>query len=266
MGNIDRDRVKGAFHRQAASYDQHARVQKRVVADLLGQVRRDAGNPGCILDIGCGTGSLLRGLHHFYPEARFFGIDLAQGMCLTAHNHLPGGAFINADAESLPLTASVFDLVTSTSTYQWLATMDHAFAEVRRVLKPGGLFLFALFGERTLFELKDAHHLAQHREGEVNDITHRFFPLSRVEAALADAGFQTWRAETKLEVELHADVTALLKSLKKIGAGNASPRSSSGLWGRRRMQAMMEIYREKYGRADGIPATYEVIYGMGRNP
>ncbi|WP_243374050.1 methyltransferase domain-containing protein [Geotalea sp. SG265] len=266
MGGIDREKVKGSFHRQAKTYDQYARVQKRVVANLLDQVRKEVGTPGRILDVGCGTGKLLAELHRLHPEAQLFGADLALGMCITAGAHLAAGAFVTADAESLPFIDGAFNLVTSTSTYQWLPALDHAFAEARRVLAPGGIFLFALFGERTLFELKDAHYQALKREGEVEDITHRFFPPSRVEAALAGAGFDQWRVESTLEVELHADVPALLKSLKKIGAGNASPRASAGLYGRKRMLAMMDIYQEKYGTTDGIPATYEVIYGAGRCP
>ncbi|GAB7027885.1 methyltransferase domain-containing protein [Geotalea toluenoxydans] len=266
MGGIDREKVKGSFHRQAATYDQHARVQKRVVANLLDAVRKEAGNPGRILDVGSGTGRLLAELHRLHPEAQIFGADLALGMCITASAHLAAATFVTADAESLPFMDGAFNLVTSTSTYQWLPNLGHAFAEARRVLAPGGTFLFALFGERTLFELKDAHFLALKREGEVEDITHRFFSPARVEEALAGAGFSLCRVESMLEVELHADVTALLKSLKKIGAGNASPRASAGLFGRQRMLAMMDIYREKYGTADGIPATYEVIYGAGRCP
>ncbi len=177
-------------------------------------------------------------------------------MCITASAHLAAATFVTADAESLPFMDGAFNLVTSTSTYQWLPNLGHAFAEARRVLAPGGTFLFALFGERTLFELKDAHFLALKREGEVEDITHRFFSPARVEEALAGAGFSLCRVESMLEVELHADVTALLKSLKKIGAGNASPRASAGLFGRQRMLAMMDIYREKYGTADAfLPPT-----------
>jgi malonyl-CoA O-methyltransferase len=91
------------------------------------------------------------------------------------------------------------------------------------------------------------------------------FPtLLEVQRALQSAGFTDLRVETADEVELHADVPALLRSLKKIGAQNANSSGPSGLAPRRVMQMMMEIYRERYGGGKGnIPATYQVIYGLG---
>lgn len=268
MAGIDRQKVRASFHRQAAAYDDHAVVQKRVVAQLLNHIPQLAPAPERILDVGCGTGMLLAALHHRYPEARLFGADLAGAMCHTARGNLEGSgsSFITADAESLPFADGVFPLVTSTSTYQWLTSLHGAFSEARRVLRPGGIFCFALFGERTLFELRHAFQLALAAEGKPDDITHGFFTAGQVEQTLVGAGFDPCLVESRPEIEYHADVPALLKSLKAIGAGNAAPGSGGGLSGRRRMLTMMEIYRRHYAVARGIPATYEVIYGVGRCP
>ena len=66
------------------------------------------------------------------------------------------------------------------------------------------------------------------------------------------------------EVEHHPDVPAFLRSVKRIGAGNASPVTGRGLSGRRVMETMMRTYAERFGGADGIPATYTVVYGVGK--
>jgi malonyl-CoA O-methyltransferase len=63
---------------------------------------------------------------------------------------------------------------------------------------------------------------------------------------------------------VHDDVPALLRSLKRIGAGNASPITPRGLAGKRIMLDMMQRYKNEYGLGSGIPATYEIIYGLGR--
>lgn len=268
MIGIDRHRVKAAFHRQAGDYDSHAQVQKGVAVRLLEQVRLQPLAPRLVLDVGAGTGRLMAGLQAIYPQARTVGADLAFGMCRTALANLGycGRAqLVTADAESLPFADGVFDLVTSTSTYQWLPSLELAFKEAWRVLAPGGLFCFALFGQRTLFELKDSYRLAlsnASQQGE--DRTHRFFATTDVAAALECAGFSHCRADAELELEYHADVPALLRSLKLIGAGNAAPVAPRGLAGRRVMLEMMDVYRRKYANAEGIPATYEVVYGAGR--
>jgi malonyl-CoA O-methyltransferase len=266
VANIVRQKVRDSFHRQASDYDGHAVVQGRVVERLIGLLQAEDARPARLLDVGAGTGRLLARLRELYPEALAVGADLALGMCRAASANLAGARvqMVNADAERLPFAQGSFDLVISTSTYQWLSTLDVAFAEVKRVLAPGGLFCFALFGESTLFELRDSYKAVLNGGA---DRSHSFFSLPGVLAAMQEAGFSGSRANSELEVEWHPDVSEMLRSLKRIGAGSAAPVEVKGLSGRRVMLDMMEVYRQGYGGKDGaIPASYEVIYGVARKP
>lgn len=260
---IDRDKVRESFHRQATDYDRHAVVQGRVVEKVLGLLQAEHVTPSHLLDIGAGTGRLLARLTDLYPEAEAVGVDLAPGMCETAARNLAGRRvrMVNADAEVLPFESDSFDVVLSTSTYQWLPSLDQAFAEARRVLKPDGMFCFALFGERTLFELRESYRAVLNGGA---DRTHTFLPCSEVRAALERVGFTTPEVSSELEVEMHPDVPALLRSLKKIGAGSTAPASGKGFSERRVMLEMMQSYRARFGGEDGVPATYEVVYGVAR--
>lgn len=268
LNRVDRLRVKGAFHRRAGSYDGHARVQKRVVDRLAGILAAEKGEPSRLLDVGTGTGMLMGRLRELYPRASAWGIDLAFNMCRTAMNGTcPAGAatVINADAESLPLRGGAFDLVVSASVFQWLAAPDAAFAEAYRVTMPGGRFCFAMFGGRTLHELRSSYGEAlSGLSADACDPTHSFLDVEQVADALRGAGFAAPEVFSELEAERHPDVQALLKALKGIGAGNASPERGAGLAGRSVMLRMMEIYRERFGKGGEIPATYEVIYGHCR--
>jgi len=262
VANIDRRKVQGSFHRQAGDYDSHAVVQRRVVERLTGLLQAQELHPTRILDIGAGTGRLLATLHRLYPGALAVGADLAFGMCQTASANLAdaGVSLINADAERLPFASSAFDLVLSSSTFQWLASLDAAFSEVKRVLKPGGVFCFALFGEQTLFELRESYKKVL---GGAADRSHSFLTQAAVLGALQRGGFSDAGVSSELEVEHHRDVPELLRSLKRIGAGTAAPVAARGLSERRVMLDMMELYRKEYGRDGQIPASYEVIYGWG---
>uniref|UniRef100_C6E5C8 Malonyl-[acyl-carrier protein] O-methyltransferase n=1 Tax=Geobacter sp. (strain M21) TaxID=443144 RepID=C6E5C8_GEOSM len=258
---IDRQRVRDSFHRQANDYDCHAVVQCRVVEKVVGMLQAQPLTPARLLDVGAGTGRLLGRVTELYPEASAVGADLAPGMCRAAAENLAGKRveMVNADAESLPFAAGSFDLVLSTSTYQWLSSLDQAFSEASRVLAPGGLFCFALFGERTLFELRDSYRSAL---SGGPDRSHSFFSRPEVEEALERVGFAGVTVTSELEVEMHPDVPELLRSLKRIGAGTTAPVAANGLSERRIMLDMMAAYRREFGREDGIPATYEVIYGV----
>lgn len=262
---IDRRRVKQSFHRQAVEYDDHAAVQKRVVARFLQILGEEGGSPARILDVGAGTGLLAEQLADRHPAALLACVDLAPGMAATARQRLGSRAVVAmADAEHLPFADASFDCVVSTSTFQWLTTLDAAFAEAWRVLSPGGLFACALFGHGTFHELKASYRAALATVGRGDeDRTQRFFTDADVRAALERTGFEVKRLGVEDEVEWHPDVPAFLRSVKRVGAGNASPLRGRGLAERRVMLEMMRVYGERYGGESGIPATYTVIYGVG---
>ncbi len=99
--------------------------------------------PGAILDIGCGTGRLLRKVGRRWPKARLVGVDLAEGMIAQARTAMPKGEFYVASAESLPLPDASVDLVLSTMSFHHWQDQAQGVREVARVLRPGGRFYLA---------------------------------------------------------------------------------------------------------------------------
>lgn len=267
MAVIDKDLVMKSFDFHAQQYDSLAQVQKKVISRLKENMKAVYATPASLLDIGSGTGRLLSDAAEIYPDADLVGIDLAFGMARVASSRMlenNKAAFVCGDAEKLPFQSSSFDLVISTSTYQWVPLLKGAFSEVHRVLKPGSRFIFALFGEKTLFELKESYRKALKASKRTStDPTHRFATPGEVAMALTGSGFINCRVYEEMETETYPDVPELLRSIKGIGAGNASRRESSGLAGKNEILRMMEHYRTDYGTADGVPASYHVLYGSG---
>ncbi len=267
----DRTRIGRGFHRQAGEYDQHAVVQKRVVANLtrLVQSHCDAA-PGSALDIGCGTGAMLAALHGLYPPARLCGLDLAFNMALRSAQRLgPDALLVNGDAESLPFASACFDLVVSASTLQWVQRLDSCFRECQRVLVPGGLFCAAFFGGKTLWELQESYREALAERFSRDDCRggrlQRFRGATDVRQALEGLGFDQVVVATEIEMEYHSDVPALLRSIKGIGATTpARTDTGGGLGWRGLLTAMADTYRSRFQRDGMIPATYEVIYIVAR--
>jgi ubiquinone/menaquinone biosynthesis C-methylase UbiE len=97
----------------------------------------------CIIDVGCGTGRLLRAASSRWPEAQLFGVDPAEQMVSEAKRLNPNAVFKLASAESLPFPDQTADIVlTSLSFHHW-ADQKRGLQEVTRVLRPGGLFCLA---------------------------------------------------------------------------------------------------------------------------
>lgn len=257
---IDGHLVRTHFSAHAGDYDRYAVVQKQVVSDLAARLVASGPLSGLVLDIGTGTGALAAELGGSGSDCNFVLTDLAHGMTRAAAQRLPGTLPCDGDAMKLPFVNEVFTTVASSNVYQWIEDLPAAFREVSRVLCSGGRFAVALFGERTLFELRNAHRQAV----TACDIDHpshvQSFPsAAEVAAALDSAGFTRCDFTNFLKIEWHPDVPTLLRQLKRIGASNAAVDRPRGLASRQVMQKMMTIYEESHRRQHGIPATYEVV-------
>jgi len=99
--------------------------------------------PGTILDVGCGTGRLLRAAGTRWPHASLIGVDAAEGMVKVALNLTPRAAFHVAMAEALPLPDASVDLALSTTSFHHWSDQAAGIREVARVLRPGGRFFLA---------------------------------------------------------------------------------------------------------------------------
>lgn len=145
--NRDVDR----FNRWARTYDRHWMQRflfDRVQETALQLAAQEVPRPAAILDVGCGTGRLLRSAAGRFPGARLVGVDAAIEMVKQAEASLPAGMairFQQATAEELPLPGGEFDLVFSTLTFHHWHEQGRGIAEVARVLAPGGRWLLADF-------------------------------------------------------------------------------------------------------------------------
>jgi ubiquinone/menaquinone biosynthesis C-methylase UbiE len=137
------------FDRWAGSYEdntlqQHLFVPVQQSALQLALQLRP--HPRRILDVGCGTGRLLRQARPCYPTAELVGVDLAGQMVATANaltaTRLAVG-YVHGRAECLPFTNDVFDLIFTTLSLRHWTDLATGIAEIGRVLIPGGVVVLA---------------------------------------------------------------------------------------------------------------------------
>jgi malonyl-CoA O-methyltransferase len=260
MNQVDKRRVREAFSRSATAYDGRATVQRRVRERVLDLVGEAAPHASRALDVGAGTGALLAHLETTRPALSAVAVDLAPGMCRAARAAAPRARVAAADAEALPFRAGAFDLVVSTSTFQWLPRLGPALAEARRVLAPRGTLCVALFGTRTLAELREAWRAAG---PDAPARTHVFLGRDDVARALEEEGFLRACVIEEDLVEWHEDARAVLRALKEVGATSAVP-GRAGLGGRTRTIEMLRRYDDVKVGPEGVPATYHVVYAVAR--
>jgi malonyl-CoA O-methyltransferase len=260
---LDRVKLRASFDRASASYDSASGLQARVAAELLERLAAFDFAPAVVLDLGAGTGRVTRELKRRYRRALVTALDLSPGMLREARRHqLPWRRFerVCADAMRLPLADASVDVVFSSLMLQWCEPLSAALGEVRRVLKPEGFFAFSTFGPDTLNELRTAWASAD-GYNHVN----RFIDMHDVGDALVHAGLM----EPVLDVDRvtvdYADVLALMRDLKAIGAHNVTAGRPRALAGRARLARVAGAY-ESFRRDGRLPATYEIIYGACWGP
>ena len=136
------------FDRWAATYEQS--VMQRlyfgpVHAKMLRLLVRKGPKsmPGCIMDVGCGTGRLLRAASVCWPEAQLLGADPAARMVSEAARLNPKASFRLALAEALPFPDESADIVFSSLSFHHWADQQKGLNEIARVLRPGGFFCLA---------------------------------------------------------------------------------------------------------------------------
>lgn len=124
---------------------------------------------GTILDVGCGTGTLLERLHDRAPQAHLWGIDASAGMLRVARSTLHGIAvdLRHGTANHMPLADGSVDLVTMASVLHYLRRPLVACTEARRVLRPAGI-------------LAIVDYLPHHGRGSVTDGLIRLYDRGHV--------------------------------------------------------------------------------------
>jgi malonyl-CoA O-methyltransferase len=255
----DKRQVAASFSRAAASYDSVAELQRDVGQQLLGRLPSSL-DPQRWMDLGCGTGYFTRALGARFGESAGFALDIAEGML--NHARPRGGAahFIAGDAERLPLQAASCDLVFSSLAVQWCADFASVLSEAHRVLKPGGVFAFTSLCVGTLYELRDSWRQV---DGWVH--VNRFRDFETYQQLCASSGLNVLSLENQPHVLHYLDVRSLTHELKALGAHNLNPGRPGGLTGRARILALVEAY-EQFRQAQGLPATYQVVYAVLEKP
>lgn len=132
----------GRFDNWSEHYDRSP-LQRLLFDSVQSQTLAVAGRIttpiGSVLDLGCGTGRLLKRLAQAYPRASTMGIDPAPGMVRVARRQ--GLEAAVGTAEALPLPDRSFDLVVTTMSFHHWQDQAAGLAEIHRVLTPGGHLL-----------------------------------------------------------------------------------------------------------------------------
>jgi malonyl-CoA O-methyltransferase len=269
---LDKRWLRRRFDRAAPTYEAAAALAHDVTGRMAERLDLLRAVPGRVLDAGSGTGYGARLLRRRYPQCVVTEADFSLAMLRSSTRHTGWlrrglqrmtGAWeprVCADLARLPFADGSFDMVWSNLVLQWLGSPQDAFAELHRVLRPGGVCFFSTLGPDTLKELRAAYSQA---DGYAH--VHRFIDLHDYGDMLVHARFADPVMDMEYLTLTYPGVPALLRELKAAGAGNADPGRRPGLSTKAVVSRLQAAYGG-YAREHRVPATFEVIYGHAWRP
>jgi hypothetical protein len=134
--------------------------------------------------------------------------------------------------------------------------------QLRRLLKPDGLFIAALFGGETLKELRAAFAAAE--DETLGGASPRVAPFADVRVLgglLQRAGFTLPVADVERTVVRYRDLSRLFGDLRALGETNVLASRRSQALSARTLVAVAGEYQSRFGDAEGrLPATFEIVF------
>ena len=178
------------------------------------------------------------------------------------------GLRVQLDEERLPFAEASLNLVVSTLALHWTNDLPGALIQIRRALKPDGLFVGAILGGATLTELRQAMTAAESEiAGGAGPRVSPFADVLDAAGLLQRAGFALPVADVDRVQVTYAHPLGLLRDLRAMGEGNVLADGDRRPLSRRVLGRACEIYAERFARADGrVSATFEIVTMTGWAP
>lgn len=260
---FDRATLRLRRERAAHAWERHDFLKREIaerLVDRLDDVRRTF---PLALDLGSHGDEVATALAGRATVEHLVRADLGRGFAARAR-----GPAVVADEEFLPFAPGRFDLVLSAMDLHWVNDLPGTLIQIARILKPDGLFLGALLGGATLWQLRQALAAAESEiDGGLSPRVSPFADLRDAAGLLQRAGFALPVADSEtIEVEYESALT-LMRDLSAMGESNLVAGRRRGLTGRAVLLRAAELYGERFARPSGrVVASFEVLFLHGWAP
>ncbi len=263
---FDRALHRRRLGRAARSYGGADFLKRRAAEDIVQRLEAIQRQFPLAVDLGARNGAFAQALAASDASAKvgtLIEADLSPAMLRGR-----AGARLVLDEERLPFADAALDLAVSSLALHWTNDLVGALIQLRRALKPDGLFIGAILGGATLTELRQA--LLQAESELAPGVGPRVSPFADAydgAALLQRAGFALPVSDVDRVTVRYAHPLKLLADLRAMGETNVLVERPRAPLTRPILARTFEIYVQKFGQPDGrIPATFEIITLTGWAP
>lgn len=246
------------FDKAADSFDDADFVHGAVRDGLFARLEPLVIDAKTVVDLGCATGAATKPLSKRFRGAHIIAVDLSSRMlqrCASKQGWLSKTTVLQADARDLPFDDHSVDVVFSNLMLPWVDDPAPVAAEVSRVLRKEGLFLFSTLGPDSLLDLRRAW-LAVDDDPHVNS----FLDMHDVGDALVRSGLRDPVLDVDRLTVTYESAEALFRDLTAAGARSALRHRRPGLTGRGRFDAMRNALQDA-ATGGRLQLDLELVFG-----
>jgi NADH dehydrogenase [ubiquinone] 1 alpha subcomplex assembly factor 5 len=259
---FDRDRVRRNRDRSLPRLSEHGFLLDWTadqISDRLRDVTKDF-PVGVLMGL---RGDLAEKLKDTGKIGTLIGMDFAETTVKTA-----SGFRVIGDEEYLPFGNHSLDLAVSALGLHTTNDLPGALIQIRRALKPDGLFLGALFGGESLMELRQSLTAAEiELKGGISPRVFPFADKPEMGNLMQRAGFALPVIDSEIVTVTYPDMFALLKDLRFMGEGNSISARDKKFVGKKFFDRAADLYKKNFSEPDGrIRASFEIIFLIGWSP
>jgi len=253
---FDRRLIRRRRDRAAMTIDRHDFLFRHVAdsfVDRIAFMKRDFAR---VLVLGARDGGLAARLTETAERKIVVFADLSSRMLRSQQ-----GVRVACDEEALPFAEASFDLVLAPLSLGGVNDLPGALIQIRRALRPDGLFLGAFFGGETLRELRQCFAEAELAiEGGISPRVAPVVDLRDMAGLLQRAGLALPVSDTETLQASYADPLALMRDLRAMGETNALLARRRGFLRRTTLGAACDFYRRNFADAEGrVAASFEIV-------
>ncbi|MDR3506748.1 MAG: methyltransferase domain-containing protein [Caulobacteraceae bacterium] len=268
---FDRTLHRRRLDRAALSFPTAGFLKRRAAEDAVERLETIMRSFPLAVDLGARDGAFASALATSDAAPRvglLIETDLSGAMLAARGKAAPGALQVQADEEHLPFADESLDLVVSTLALHWVNDIPGGLIQIRRALKPDGLFLGAILGGSTLTELRQAVTAAEAElTGGAGLRVAPFADTYDAAGLLQRAGFALPVADVDRVRVRYAHPLRLIADLKAMGETNALTDRARRPLSRRVLARACEIYAERFSEGDGrVVATFDIITMTGWAP
>jgi len=264
---FDRDLHRRRLGRAARGYAAADFLKRRAAEDIVDRLGAVQRRFPLAVDLGARNGAFARALAEQPDVAEKVGTLIETDLAPAMLSGRPGPR-LAVDEERLPFADASLDLAVSSLALHWTNDLVGALIQVRRALKPDGLFIGAILGGATLTELRQA--LLQAESELAPGVGPRVSPFADAydgAALLQRAGFALPVSDVDRVTVRYAHPLKLLADLRAMGETNVLVERPRSPLTRAILGRTFELYAERFAEADGrIAATFEIVTLTGWAP